>query len=88
MDLLCNLANLSCAPEKHPAPKCAMESDRESHSGAGSHSVITSPKADQHLEPNQNGKPLKQSKKKIEQRGHLESGESRGQLYNPEMLLL
>lgn len=37
---------------------------------------ITSPKADQHLEPNQNGKPLRQSKvKKKEQRG------SRGELH-------
>lgn len=63
-DLLCNLANLSCAPEEHPTPKCAMETDRESRSGADSKSVITSPEADQHLEPNQNRIPFRQSKEK------------------------
>lgn len=61
-DSLCNHPSLSCAPEEHPALKCAIGTDRESRSGAGGQSL----EANQHLQPNLNGKNVKakQSKEK------------------------
>lgn len=58
-----SLANLSCVPEKLPTTKCAIKTDGDSHSCAGSKMLSMNPKAQLYPEPNQTGKPLPQSRR-------------------------